>query len=57
MGMEGRRSQGREASWGRGASRGRGGRQVQEPRETRDAVAEQQQEPRAEAGDQVVMAT
>ena len=43
--MEGRRSQ------GRGASRGRGGRQVQEPREARDTVAEQRQEPRTEVGD------
>nr|XP_027124232.1 uncharacterized protein LOC113740917 [Coffea arabica] len=51
--MEGRRSQGQGASRGREASRGRGGRQVQEPRETRVAVAEQQQEPRAESGDQV----
>ena len=55
--MEGRGSQERGASRGRGVSHGRGGRQVQEPRETRDAAAEQQQEPRAEIGDQVAMTT
>ena len=52
-GMEGRRSQERGTSQGRSMSHRRGVRQVQEPREERDVMAEQQPEPRAEGGDQV----
>ena len=54
--MEGRRSQGRGTSRERGSNRGRRAKQVQESREEKDAIAEQQPESRAEGGDQVAIA-